>query len=863
MRAILVTLLSCLLLSTAHARTALTANTTFYVNGDAVNSQTCGLTGGVTCGPGSDSVTAVQAESNTTPFLTLQAAINAVLTQIDWNGFRPTINLAHGSSTNYGGAECTFPQGTSGSLWIQGDDTDRSAVTITALNSSYALYLTHYCIVRLRSVTVADQGSSVWGLEADNFGGIDVQNVSISTFSSPMIRIGQTGHLELVTPLAPETDSLFVNGSAPIWLRVDTGGNANFGESNGNGFAIKFTVHIAAGLTFSTAFIDVPSGATLFNMSAGTFTGNSYTGTGAILNGPGFLQSSGVPCATIFSASSGGCVLVGGFQDDANDVTQFGPASVVAGTLANGARALNVTATLPDALGATNNGVVLTVTSAGNQAPQAQRALRSLLAAGYTGSGTTEANSFANMAQGMGTTVIPAAESISVIANSAAGMGSSGITAGANVGGLMHATSSTFANVAGLALAQVSTVGQNIAFAASAYNTSGGAVAGWFSLNQQTVPSGLNAVLVADNASQAAPIFLGRANGATKFTIDSGGNVLVQGASFGLSGGISASAWTTAGVRYKNVAASYTDTSSGGAVAAAYTDLFAASTISASSATTYTNYYGSYFQNPVAGTFATFTNKYAIGADSLGVVGGTLAAGANALNITATQPASPVSTQSAINITVTGPGSAAQNNLGFVVTYAAGYTGPNRTAAGNFSNSNAGTAGSLPASGSNTTNSNAGLVMASNGTTSGWNIGSVANAANGARNFGFVGIAQIAKDAATNVGLAGYAINTGTMSTQIGVLASLNPAVIPSSSAALIADNGSQGSAVALFQVAGVTDVFIGATGGVVAGGANADEGAGTVNATTYYGAGTAGVTCPTGSTTPGFATVGGIVTHC
>src|SRR5580700_5763674 len=537
MRTILATLFFCLMLSTAHARTALNANTTFYVNGDAVNSQTCGLTGGVTCGPGSGSVTAIQAENNATPFLTLQAAINAVLTQIDWNGFRPTINLAHGSSTNYGGAECTFPQGTSGSLWIQGDDTDRGAVTITALNSTYALYTTHYCIVRLRSVTVADQGSSVWGLEADNFGGIDVQNVAISAFNSPMIRIGQTGHLEPASPLA--TDSLFVTGSAPIWLRVDTGGNANFGESDGNGFANKYTVNIAAGLTFSTAFVDVPSGATLFNMSAGTFTGSAYTGTGASLNGPGFLQSGGVPCATIFSASSGGCILAGGFQDDANDATQFGPASVVAGTLANGARALNVTATLPDIVGATNNGVFLTVTSAGSQSPQSQRAFRSLLAAGYTGSGTTEANSLANMAQGTGTTVIPAAESIGIIANIAAGMGSSGITAGANVGGLMHATASSFANVAGLALAQVSTVGQNIAFAASAYNASGGAVAGWFSLNQQTVPSALNAVLVADNASQAAPIFLGRANGVTKFTVDSGGNVLVQGASFGLSSSFS------------------------------------------------------------------------------------------------------------------------------------------------------------------------------------------------------------------------------------------------------------------------------------------------------------------------------------
>jgi len=86
-----------------------------------------------------------------------------------------------------------------------------------------------------------------------------------------------------------------------------------------------------------------------------------------------------------------------------------------------------------------------------------------------------------------------------------------------------------------------------------------------------------------------------------------------------LTGGASSSAaaWTTSGLRFIASPASYTDTTSTGTVAAAYTDLFGASTVLASTATTYTNYYGSYFQDPVPSTNVTFTSYSALGADSI------------------------------------------------------------------------------------------------------------------------------------------------------------------------------------------------------------------------------------------------------
>lgn len=95
------------------------------------------------------------------------------------------------------------------------------------------------------------------------------------------------------------------------------------------------------------------------------------------------------------------------------------------------------------------------------------------------------------------------------------------------------------------------------------------------------------------------------------------GNTTVLSGSFGLSGNISSSAWTTNGVRYTNVPSTLTDTTSSGTVTAAYTNVFGANTIAASSATTFTDYFNTYFKNPIAGSNVTLTNNWALGADSL------------------------------------------------------------------------------------------------------------------------------------------------------------------------------------------------------------------------------------------------------
>lgn len=143
----------------------------------------------------------------------------------------------------------------------------------------------------------------------------------------------------------------------------------------------------------------------------------------------------------------------------------------------------------------------------------------------------------------------------------------------------------------------------------------------------------LTAGAVTTNANLTGPI--ASSGNATSITAQTGtgttfvmntnptiaGSLTLSSAGFITSGSLSAAAWTTNGVRTQMAAASYTDTSSSGTVANAYTDLFGVGTILASSATTYTSYYGAFFKNPVASTNVTMTNKSALGADTISIGG--------------------------------------------------------------------------------------------------------------------------------------------------------------------------------------------------------------------------------------------------
>jgi hypothetical protein len=74
-------------------------------------------------------------------------------------------------------------------------------------------------------------------------------------------------------------------------------------------------------------------------------------------------------------------------------------------------------------------------------------------------------------------------------------------------------------------------------------------------------------------------------------------------------------------LRVKYGAATLTDTSSSGTVAAVYADAHKAATLAASNATTYTAAYGCYFEAPLAGSNVTLSAAWALGADSAKING--------------------------------------------------------------------------------------------------------------------------------------------------------------------------------------------------------------------------------------------------
>lgn len=105
---------------------------------------------------------------------------------------------------------------------------------------------------------------------------------------------------------------------------------------------------------------------------------------------------------------------------------------------------------------------------------------------------------------------------------------------------------------------------------------------------------------------------------ASALTVGSGGLSIVSG-TLNFNGDISQAAWTTNGLRLTSTTATFTDTTSSGTVAAAYTNRLGGNTIAATNPTTYTQYETLHIAAPTAGTNVIFTNKYAIGADNVGI----------------------------------------------------------------------------------------------------------------------------------------------------------------------------------------------------------------------------------------------------
>jgi hypothetical protein len=239
---------------------------------------------------------------------------------------------------------------------------------------------------------------------------------------------------------------------------------------------------------------------------------------------------------------------------------------------------------------------------------------------------------------------------------------------------------------------------------------------------------------------------------------------------------------------------------------------------------------------------------------------GTLGNGASALTITATQPSSPVAGQNAISFQITSAGSASQGNRALLVSYLSGYTGSSPVISGQFLNQVSGTGATLVASsGTNQVVGNTGIQGNSSSTTTGINVGTAGFGSGGSVSVGLFGTAQVAKNSSTNIGVSGTAINTGSSPVQIGGWFSLNQTSVPSVSAALIADNGSQSNPIILGQVNGTTSFQVGSTG-IVSHSANTAVGTGSSPLTVVLYSTTASLGIYAGTGAPTFSSVAGSI---
>lgn len=254
------------LLGQAPVRTALTQTTNFYVNANPSASAVCGPSGNLNCAAGSDSNSGA---SPNFPWLTLQHAFNVISSSVDTAGNTVTVNLAHGSSSNYAAA-CAQGGPWIGTSVIQvsGDSTAITAVTIVDQALGYGLQVKDGCTLQINNFAFADAASHnaaghiiVGG--SGNAGHLDYSNITLGSLTTgTQMQAGFMGSISAV-------GTLFVTGGAPNMLEVSGSGTIQFDVNN---------VNIPSALAYSLAVgVMLDSGQIIATPS--TFTGSGVSGT--------------------------------------------------------------------------------------------------------------------------------------------------------------------------------------------------------------------------------------------------------------------------------------------------------------------------------------------------------------------------------------------------------------------------------------------------------------------------------------------------------------------------------------------------------------------------------------------------------
>jgi len=224
------------------------------------------------------------------------------------------------------------------------------------------------------------------------------------------------------------------------------------------------------------------------------------------------------------------------------------------------------------------------------------------------------------------------------------------------------------------------------------------------------------------------------------------------------------------------------------------------------------------FTGTVTGAISTWSGLLTANAKMV-VTGPTLGGASftdNFLNVTGTFPAtSGAGVVAGMYGSFTTAGTSGAQLIGLYTNLAAGHTGTGATNCLVGDNAVAGTGANFNLSATSTAPAgNNGFVGYARATTTGSNIGGFAEASAGNVNLGYLGKATTAKNSATNIGIAAFALNTGSSPIQVAGYFGLQNATPTFTSAALMADNGSQTSNIFVARDNG-TAVFTIADGGV------------------------------------------------
>lgn len=259
------------------ARIKLTAPLTLYVNSSIGNDANNGLTAGA-------------------PYLTIQAAYNALMSKYDPNGFAATIKLADGTYTT--GLTANVPNGLFGSITLLGNVTVPSNVVINVANANCVTAILG-AVINVSGIKVQTTGTSSAfstvgiGLVTYLGGLISFSNMNFGTCGTAHVAGTADGYVNV-----PST------GAASVPYTIS--GGAQYHVLAGTGSIINLqgcAVTLSGTPAFSGAYASVAAMSNL-NVGSSTFTG-SATGARYSVSSNSLLQGTGGVTTYLPGSTSG------------------------------------------------------------------------------------------------------------------------------------------------------------------------------------------------------------------------------------------------------------------------------------------------------------------------------------------------------------------------------------------------------------------------------------------------------------------------------------------------------------------------------------------------------------------------------